>query len=170
MIEVLQILAILVVAVLLATTLGHALEMPGKMRLDRDAYFATQTIYWPGFTVIGGGAEVFSVLATLALTVLTPMGSPNFWLVFGAFALAAALHAVYWVFIHPVNKVWVEHIDLKGGGVRSGGRRFFAAGASGTLPTDWKGLRDRWEYSHAVRAGMNLAALALLATAAVREG
>ena len=166
MIEFLQILTILIVAVLLAPTLGHALEMPGKMRLDREAYFATQTIYWPGFTVIGGAAEILSIIATLALVVLTPTGSLDFWLVLGAFLLAASLHAVYWVVVHPVNKTWVEDIGLKGDS-----RRFFEVGRAAGLPSaGWKALRDRWEYAHAVRAGMTLAALALVATAAVVEG
>ncbi len=166
MIEFLQILTILIVAVLLAPTLGHALEMPGKMRLDREAYFATQTIYWPGFTVVGGAAEILSIIATLALVVLTPTGSLDFWLVLGAFLLAAGLHAIYWVVVHPVNKTWVQHIDLKGGS-----RSFFEIGRAAGLPAaGWKRLRDRWEYAHAVRAGMTLAALALVATAAVVEG
>ena len=166
MIEFLQILTILIVAVLLATTLGHALEMPGKMRLDKQTYFATQAIYWPGFTVIGGTAEILSIVTTLALAVLTPVGSLDFWLVLGAFLLAAALHAVYWVFVHPVNKVWVKHMDLKGGS-----RRFFETGTvTGTPSANWKALRDRWEYGHAARAAMTLAALALVATAAALEG
>jgi hypothetical protein len=28
--------------------LAHALELPGKMRLTKDAYFAMQHIYYPG--------------------------------------------------------------------------------------------------------------------------
>ena len=30
------------------------------------------------------------------------------------------------------------------------------------LPADWKALRDRWEYSHAVRAGLALVSLIAL--------
>jgi len=30
---------------------------------------------------------------------------------------------------------------------------------------DWTALRDRWEYSHVVRAGLGLLSLTLLATA-----
>lgn len=164
MIEFLQILAVLVVAVLLASTLGHALELPGKMRLDKEAYFTTQTIYWPGFTAIGGGAEILSIIITLALAAMLPAGSLEFWLALGAFLLIAALHAVYWIFVHPVNKVWVKDMNLKGGS-----RSFFDAGKAGPQ-ADWKASRNRWEYSHAVRAALNLAALALLATAAAVEG
>ena len=42
----LQIVTVLIVAVVLAMSLAHVLEYPGKLRLDRDAYFAVQTIYY----------------------------------------------------------------------------------------------------------------------------
>ena len=45
--------------------LTHALEFPGKMRLDKDIYLAAQTIYYPGFT-IGGAAEPLNIIATLS--------------------------------------------------------------------------------------------------------
>jgi hypothetical protein len=159
MIVVLQILTLLTVAVFLSTTLGHALEIPGKMRLGKEHYFAAQTIYWPGFTVIGGGAEVLSLVLSLALSLLTPWGSTPFWMAWAAFLLLAAAHAVYWVLIHPVNKVWTRDLDLEGA---SG--RFFAAGGETDTQTDWTELRERWEYGHATRAFLNFAALALLAS------
>jgi hypothetical protein len=36
---------------------------------------------------------------------------------------------------------------------------------SGDAPIDWTKLRDRWEFSHVVRAVLGLASLILLATA-----
>lgn len=162
MIAVLQALAILLVAVLLATTLGHALEMPGKMRLDREAYFKTQTIYWPGFTVIGGGAEILSMVVTFVLALLLPTDGRPFWLTLGALALLAALHAIYWFVTHPINKLWVKDLDLKGGG-----KAFFDTGSGPGARIGWEEARDRWEYSHTTRAFLNLGALLLLATSAV---
>ena len=50
-----QILAVIVVALAMVPALAHALEMPGKMRLGSDAYFAVQRIYYPGFTIAGVG-------------------------------------------------------------------------------------------------------------------
>src|SRR5205809_327776 len=40
-------------------SLAHALEYPGKRRLDRETYLKAQTIYYPGFTIGGvfGGRQ-----------------------------------------------------------------------------------------------------------------
>jgi len=51
--------------------LAHALEFPGKLRLDQRTYLSVQTIYYPGFT-IGGIAEPLSTVATLALLLTAP--------------------------------------------------------------------------------------------------
>jgi Domain of unknown function (DUF1772) len=157
---VLQILTILTVAVFLATTMGHALELPGKMRLKREHYFAAQTIYWPGFTFIGGGAEVASIILSLLLALLTDWGTTAFWMVWASFLLLAVAHAIYWLLVHPVNKVWTRGMDLEGAS-----RNFFAAGGEEEPEDDWTDLRERWEYAHATRAFLNFAALALLVSA-----
>lgn len=47
MFEVLQVLSLLVVALAMALALADALEMPGKMRLSRDAYLTVQPICYP---------------------------------------------------------------------------------------------------------------------------
>ena len=52
----LQVVTLLFVAIAMATMLAHALELPGKLKLSKDEYLATQRIYYPGFT-IGGAAE-----------------------------------------------------------------------------------------------------------------
>ena len=48
MLRLLQIVALMLVAVAMALSLAHALELPGKMRLGKDAYLSVQTIYYPG--------------------------------------------------------------------------------------------------------------------------
>lgn len=58
-----QVCLVAVAAALPLIKLTHALELPGKMRLDKDAYLATQPIYHSGFTsarrvtVVGGVGE-----------------------------------------------------------------------------------------------------------------
>ena len=37
------------------------------------------------------------------------------------------------------------------------------------IPPDWTRWRDRWEYGHAVRAGLIIAAFAALTVAAVND-
>ncbi len=157
MVEVLQVAAVLLAALALAPALAHALELPGKRRLTRDAYLVTQTIYYPGFTVAGIGEPVAAV-ATFGLLLVTPTQSPAFWLVLVALLSLVAMQAVYWIVTHPVNKAWMARQRLG-----KAGPTFFATGATASPADalDWQVLRDRWEYSHVARAV--LAAIGLVA-------
>ncbi len=71
-------LTILLVSVGMALSLAHVLEFPGKRRLGREAYFAVQTIYYPGFTIGGAFGEFGAILATLILLAVTPFASRGF--------------------------------------------------------------------------------------------
>ena len=73
----LQVTTAFLACVTFALSLAHALELPGKLRLDKETYCAVQTIYYPGFTV-GGFAEVLSVIAAAALLLMTPTQSAAF--------------------------------------------------------------------------------------------
>jgi hypothetical protein len=163
MLVALEVLTVLVVAVAMALALAHALELPGKLRLTKAQYLAVQPIYYPGFT-FGGLAEPLGILLTLVLVLVLPWGSVTFWLVGAAFLALIAMHGCYWLLTHPVNNFWLKGFKLEGAG-----RGFFAfdplrqQAESGT--PDWRALRDRWEYSHVLRAGLGLVALALLVTA-----
>jgi hypothetical protein len=141
------------VTIVLCTTLTHVLEWAGKMRLDREAHIATQSIYYPGFTV-AGFAEVVAIVAAAALLSVSSQSGRALWLNATAAGALVALHVTYWVMTHPVNKFWLK--DQKLGGL---GKTFFAVGspsASWQAITDpdrlWRQSRDRWELSHAIRA------------------
>ena len=130
------------------------------MRLSREIYLAVQRIYYPGFTV-AGFAEVFSMIAALALVIITPRESAAFGLSLGALVLLLAMHAIYWGITAPVNKMW-----LKGERLSKTGKTFFQVNDADELPSaEWTSLRNRWEYSHVVRAVLVTIALALLASA-----
>jgi Domain of unknown function (DUF1772) len=157
----LQVTSVLLVSVAMALALAHALELPGKLRLDRPTYLAVQTIYYPGFTY-GGLGEGLGMVGTVTLLVLLPARSTSWWWTLIAVVALVAMHAVYWVFTHPVNKFWLKDQELKGFG-----RGFFAIGGSardsGSEREDlWERARDRWEYSHVVRAVLAMSALAAL--------
>lgn len=152
------ILALILVAVAMALSLAHALELPGKMRLDKKTYVETQKIYYPGFT-IGGIAEPVGILVLAGLLWITPWGA-RFWWVLAALAALAAAHAIYWFVIHPVNKFWTRDIQLTGLG-----STFFSSFA-GDMPGDWTRLRDVWEYSHVARACLAMASFIFLLMAA----
>lgn len=165
---VLEVLTILLVALAMALSLAHALELPGKRRLGRDAYLAVQPIYFPGFTIGGGVGEAGGLVATLLLVILTPRGGIAFWLILAAFLALLCMHLLYWVLTHPVNNFWLKNFKLQGAG-----RGFFAfdpLGRNGDAGhADWTLLRDRWEYSHVARAVLGLLSLALLSAAVAAQ-
>lgn len=168
---VVQILTVILVAVAMALALAHALELPGKMRLNRETYYAMQPIYYPGFTVGGGIGEVGGTISTIVLLLLEPPGSAGFWPTLVALVGLVGMQVVYWLFTHPVNKFWVEGEDLD-----RFGSGFFSFGANQsrlgneTRPPDWTRLRDGWEYSHVGRAGLALVSLISLVIAISMNG
>jgi hypothetical protein len=155
----------MVVTMAFAFSLAHALELPGKMRLDKETYYAVQPIYYPGFT-IGGISEPVGIILTIVLLFLTPFGSAEFRLTLVALLGLLAQQAVYWVVTHPVNQFWVEGQNLNrlSAGFFSFGMKA-SRGVGDTPRQDWKQLRDRWEYSHVVRAGLTLISVIALVIA-----
>jgi len=163
---ILQVISVFLTSVAMSLSLAHALELPGKLRLDKETYCAVQTIYYPGFT-FGGFSEGLGIVAVLALLLMTPAKGAAFpWTLIGFVALVA-MHAAYWIVTHPVNKFWLKDQDLKG----------FSAGFFGFDPLKrdgqeghddadmWKLLRNRWEYSHVLRAVLSAFALVALIVA-----
>src|SRR5437899_9251567 len=106
----LQVITVFLAAVAMALTLAHALEYPGKMRLSRENYIATQSIYYPGFTL--GFGEVLGVIASLTLMLLMPRGSAPFWWSFIGFLALALMHAVFWIVTQPVNRHWTANLKM----------------------------------------------------------
>jgi len=163
MFHMLQVLAVIIVAVAMALALAHALELPGKLRVPKDTYLAIQPIYYPGFT-IGGISEPLGLVVLLLLLIATSITTAAFWLTLGALLTLAAMHAVYWLAVHPVNNFWLKDFHLQGAGAA-----FFLVDPlrrpGGTSNPDWTALRDQWEYAHLLRALLGLLSLALLATA-----
>jgi hypothetical protein len=163
MFSVLQVLTVILVAVAMALPLGHALELLAKMRLDKETYYAMQPVYYPGFTFGGGIDDLGGTISTMISLFLSPLGSTDFWLTLVALRGLSGMQAVYWLFTHPVNKFWAEGENLDR---FSSGFFWFGANRSRrrneTRPPDWTELRDRWEYSHAARAGIALLSLTTL--------
>jgi Domain of unknown function (DUF1772) len=162
MLNVLQVLTVILVAMAMGLALAHALELPGKLRLTKDAYYAMQPIYYPGFTIGGGIGEAGGTILTITLLVLIPFGNADFWLTLVALLGLIGMQAVYWLFTHPVNKFWLQDEKLSGFG--SG---FFSFGTNKEerRPVSWTELRDRWEYSHVARAGFAFVSLLALVIA-----
>jgi hypothetical protein len=160
MFQFLQVVTTTLAAIAMGLSLAHALEYPGKLRLDRETYLATQAIYYPGFTC-GGASEPAGILATVVLLIATPTATAAFWLTLAVLLLLGAAHAVFWLVTQPVNKFW-----LAGEKLGRAGERFFAVDkARGAEMPDWTVLRDRWEFSHIARAVLQGAAFVLLVIA-----
>jgi hypothetical protein len=159
---ILQVATVFLVAVAMSLALAHALELPGKMRLDRETYIAVQTIYYPGFTY-GGLGEGLGMLATLVLLFTTPTSQAAFWWTLTAFVALVAMHAVYWGITHPVNKFWMKNTQLKGAAGEFLSLDPMKKGAASEDGGEgWKRLRGRWEYSHVARGLSFLLLLSLL--------
>jgi hypothetical protein len=161
MMRALLILGLMLVSVAMGLSLAHALELPGKLRLNREAYLAVQTIYYPGFTFGGLVGEVGGMIVLCALLFLTPYGSERFWWIAAAFGFFVSAHAVYWLVTHPVNNFWVKDVDM----ARFGGMFFSLFSGKGS---DWIQMRNVWEYSHVVRACLTMASLMSMTVALTR--
>lgn len=161
MIVALQVASVFLTSVAMALALAHALELPGKLRLDRDSYCELQLIYYPGFTY-AGVSEVLALIAAFVLLLAMPGGSAAFGWTLAGFLALLTMHAVYWAVTHPVNRFWLKDQDLKGFG-----KGFFAFDPlrrerhHADPDQLWRKLRNRWEYSHVLRA--ILAALSVVA-------
>jgi hypothetical protein len=160
---ILSVLGLLLVAVTMGLALAHALEFPGKVRLDEQAYRAVQTIYYPGFTLGGLVGEAGALVVLVALVLITPTGTERFWWTAAALAFLVLLHATYWVVTHPVNGVWLRQTELSATGA------FFFGLFSPRAGGNWMQLRDLWEYSHIARACFGMASLFSMTMALIRQ-
>jgi hypothetical protein len=140
----LAVIAVLLVAVCFVPVGAHLLEMPGKMAMDKDAYFATQSIYsgWALFGVV----EAAAIVAALAFAWAT-RGQP--WPV--GLALASAGLIV-------VSLVVFFSLTFPGN---------VATGNWTVAPDNWQSLRRNWEIGHAIEAALTLLSLVAITVAAV---
>ncbi len=161
MLTALSILALLLVAVTMGLSLAHALEFPGKLRLDEPGYRAAQTIYYPGFTIGGLVGEVGGMLVLAVLLFVVPAGTAKFWWTAVALGLLVTTHAIYWFVTHPVNSGWLKDTPL-----RPASRSFF--GLFAAPDADWRRMRNVWEWSHVARAGVATLGFVAMALAVAR--
>jgi hypothetical protein len=156
----LQFLTLFLITLSAACAVGHALELPGKLKLSRDVYLAVQPMYYPGFTLVGGISEVLAIPMLIVLAFLTPREGAAFGYTVAALVAQAASQVVFWLVTQPVNRVWLADTRLS-----RAGSAFFRTDQRKEPAQDWTALRNRWEYSHVARAFLGVAALMLLAVA-----
>lgn len=131
--------AVLFAAITLAALLAHLLEMRVKMGLSKADYQVVQGIYsgwqWPGFFELG------AILLTIAWTVIDQKSTPAFALLLAAVGCFVLGILVFFGFTFPANQATANWT---------------------TLPSNWDELRQRWEFSHALRAVLSLVGFSCL--------
>ena len=145
--KVVQFISLLFASLSLGPALAHLLELPNKIHLPRDDYFTVQQIY-RGWALLG--IVIFSaLLSTLILTVIVRNRRKMFALTLTALLCIVGAQIVFWIFTYPANQQtdnWTQ------------------------MPTNWEGLRNQWEYSHATGAVLSLmAVIALILSILVEE-
>ena len=142
---------ILLTALSMGAALGHLLEMPAKLTFDGPLWLTLlQTLYPPGFGTIGAASEAMAVSTGIVLVILVRHRRRAFgWTLAGVLCVVAA-HVVFWIWVAPVNAALLPLTP-------------------GTLPPDWSGLRNQWEYAHATRAVLQVVGLGFLVTSLLVE-
>lgn len=127
---------ILLAAFSLSAAVAHLLEMPSKLTYAGWLWLTLLQTLYPLFGMIGGFAEVVSILMAVVLVFLV-RGRPAFrWTLAGALCLVAS-HVAFWMLVAPVNAA-------------------LGPLTPETLPADWTRFRNQWEYTHATRAVLQM--------------
>jgi len=136
-----RILAIILTGLALIAPMAHLYELPHKIVLSKEHYFVVQQIYQGWF--LAGLLLPLALIADLVLAFVSKDG------VRILAAIAAGLIAVnliiFMIWTQPANRIT----------------------SNWTVETgDWQMLRQQWEYSHAVNAGIILLAFIAITVAA----
>ena len=128
----------------MTAAVAHLMELPAKMRYEPSLWVRLHRTLYPTFGRTAGPAEAAAVISTSLLAWRARRERPE---TFRSTAVAAvclgAAHALFWGVVQPVN-VEVSRWPLD------------------EIPRDWKKRRNRWEYGHAIRAGLVTVALGAL--------
>jgi hypothetical protein len=136
--------SVMTTAMTMAAAVAHLMELPAKMRYEPSLYVMLHRTLYPAFGRTAGPAEAAAVLSTGALAWWTRYRRPHMSrLTAAAAGCLTAAHGIFWTVVQPVNVEMMRWpLDA--------------------IPQEWANRRDRWEYGHAVRAGLVTAALGAL--------
>lgn len=136
-----RLLSLLLTALATGVASCHALELPNKMALPASTWLDVQKVLYNGFGRILGPVEYGALVATLVVLFLVRKRRTTFILTLSASVLLVAGLVVWTSFVGPANL----RVD-----------------AATTVPSDWKQVRDHWEYGHATRAAFFIIGLVAL--------
>jgi hypothetical protein len=67
------------------------------------------------------------------------------------------MQVVFWFVTQPTNRVWLRHEHLGTSGARSFAISRAQQSPEANSPTQhWQSMRNRWEYSHLLRAVLSV--------------
>lgn len=145
MLDAVKFAAIVFCALAMVPAGAHLMELLNKIHMPAESYLVAQQLYrgWALAAVLVIGALV----STLALVFLL-RGRPGFIAAVIAFLCIVGTQAIFWSATYPANSATQNWT---------------------VLPERWERLRTQWEYSHAVSAVLNLAALMATTIAVIRS-
>jgi hypothetical protein len=131
--------ALLLSIITTSALMAHLLALPGKIHLPAADYLTVQHIYsgWAFLGICEFGAIILSIIWTIQ----EQRHMRWFGWLFTATSLLVVSMAIFFLYTFPANQATANWTKL---------------------PGHWEALRKQWEYSHAVRAGLNLLSVSLL--------
>ena len=143
--------SIMAAAMTMSAAVAHLMELPAKMQYEPPLYVRLHRTLYPTFGKTAGPAEAVAVVSTATLAWMARrQGRRSSRLTVAAAGCLAAAHGVFWSIVQPANVEMMRWpLDA--------------------IPQDWANWRNRWEYGHAVRAGLVTTALAALTWSVLRE-
>jgi hypothetical protein len=142
---IIRFLAVMLTGLAMIAPGAHLFALPGKIHMPEDHYFLVQSIYL-GWWVIGLFLPA-AFIANLVLAVAVLADRLAFWLALGAAALVVVNLAIFFVWTQPANAATQNWM---------------------VRPENWQSLRQQWEYSHALNAGVTFLAFCAATLAALR--
>jgi hypothetical protein len=127
----------------------HLLALPAKLAYPGPVWLLLQQTLYGNYRVLGLLLELGALGCALILVLFARRRPALGWVVFAAVCLAGA-QAAWWAGVAPVNTQ-------------------VAALTAQSLPPDWTLLRVQWEYAHAVRAVLQVAALSALVVSVLAD-
>lgn len=143
-------ITLMFVSLSMAMAFCHLLQLPPRMSYDAWLWRSTQSMYQhfgpPIGVIIESGAWI---LAAALAFIVRHCPRALWWTLLGAACMVLA-HVAWWSFVFPVNNEMVKWtID--------------------TIPADWMRYRNQWEYTHAVRAVLQIVGLGALLISVLAE-
>lgn len=141
---------LMLTALAMSMTFSHLLALPAKLAYQAPVWLLLQQTLYGNYRVLGLLIEFGALACALTLVPLVRARRPALgWTAFAAVCLLGA-QVVWWAGVVPVNAQVAQF-------------------TAQTLPADWKLLRVQWEYAHALRAVLQVAALGALAFSVLAE-